>query len=155
MLKRQIEDYLISWKDSNNKKCLIINGARQVGKTYIIEHFANVGDIFEIRCWKEEVSEIVRASLYGVAIDDKNEVSIKGIVTKELLEELLTDNPTDKTIYNKMTSYFTVNIKNDLYDIRSEHYGTEMYIEITAAKDIAFFEQVISQYSDQFSIETL
>ena len=121
----------------------------------IIEHFANVGDIFEIRCWKEEVSEIVRASLYGVAIDDKNEVSIKGIVTKELLEELLTDNPTDKTIYNKMTSYFTVNIKNDLYDIRSEHYGTEMYIEITAAKDIAFFEQVISQYSDQFSIETL
>ena len=64
-------------------------------------------------------------------------------------------NPTDKTIYNKMTSYFTVNIKNDLYDIRSEHYGTEMYIEITAAKDIAFFEQVISQYSDQFSIETL
>ena len=39
----------------------------------IIEHFANVGDIFEIRCWKEEVSEIVRASLYGVAIDDKNE----------------------------------------------------------------------------------
>lgn len=63
----------------------------------IIEHFANVGDIFEIRCWKEEVSEIVRASLYGVAIDDKNEVSIKGIVTKELLEELLTDNPTEAT----------------------------------------------------------
>lgn len=68
-------------------------------------------------------------------------MSIKGIVTKELLEELLTDNPTDKTIYNKMTSYFTVNIKNDLYDIRSEHYGTEMYIEITAAKDIAFLNR--------------
>lgn len=40
MLRRQIEDYLISWKNSSNKKCLIINGARQVGKTYIIEHFA-------------------------------------------------------------------------------------------------------------------
>ena len=85
----------------------------------------------------------------------KNEVSIKGIVTKELLEELLTDNPEDKTIYNKMTSFFTVNIKNDLYDIWSEHYGTEMYLEIAAAKDIAFFEQVINQYSDQFSIGTL
>ena len=121
----------------------------------IMEHFTNVGDTFEIRCWKEELSEIARASLYGAAIDDKNEVSIKGIVTKELLEELLTDNPEDKTIYNKMTSFFTVNIKNDLYDIWSEHYGTEMYLEIAAAKDIAFFEQVINQYSDQFSIGTL
>lgn len=100
----------------------------------IMEHFTNVGDTFEIRCWKEELSEIARASLYGAAIDDKNEVSIKGIVTKELLEELLTDNPEDKTIYNKMTSFFTVNIKNDLYDIPislvSEHYSNKaLFVE--------------------------
>lgn len=122
-----------------------------------------VTDLLTLELQEREANRInrmVKTAGFRVmkTLDDfvwKNEVSIKGIVTKELLEELLTDNPTDKTIYNKMTSYFTVNIKNDLYDIRSEHYGTEMYIEITAAKDIAFFEQVISQYSDQFSIETL
>ncbi|HIY63785.1 MAG TPA: hypothetical protein H9730_10060 [Candidatus Mediterraneibacter stercoripullorum] len=121
----------------------------------IMEHFTNVGDTFEIRCWKEEVSEITRASLYGAAIDDKNEVSIMGIVTKELIEELLADNPADKEIYNKMTRYFTVNIKNDLYDIWSGHYGTEMYIEMASVKDIEFFEQVMDQYSEMFSIAML
>lgn len=40
MLKRIIEDELIVWKNNPNKKCLIIEGARQVGKTYIIKHFA-------------------------------------------------------------------------------------------------------------------
>lgn len=40
MLKRKIEDELMTWKNNQNKKCLIIEGARQVGKTYIIKHFA-------------------------------------------------------------------------------------------------------------------
>ena len=40
MLKREIETKLIEWKNQTNKKCLIINGARQVGKTYIVEKFA-------------------------------------------------------------------------------------------------------------------
>ena len=41
MLRREIEQNLIEWKNNKNKKCLIVNGARQVGKTFIIEHFAN------------------------------------------------------------------------------------------------------------------
>lgn len=40
MLKREIEDKLIEWKNKTDKKCLIISGARQVGKTYIVEKFA-------------------------------------------------------------------------------------------------------------------
>ncbi len=39
MLKREIEDKLIEWKSKSDKKCLIISGARQVGKTYIVEKF--------------------------------------------------------------------------------------------------------------------
>ena len=35
MLKREIENTLIAWKNKQNKKCLIIRGARQVGKTFI------------------------------------------------------------------------------------------------------------------------
>lgn len=118
----------------------------------IIEHFVRVGDTFEIRCWKEELSEIASAAFYGSAVDDENEVSIKGCVTEKLLEELLTDEPVDKSVYNKMTKYFTVNVKNSSCNISSEHYGTEMYIEITSDKDIAFFEQVMNQYPEGFSV---
>lgn len=39
-LKRKIDDFLISWKESAEKKPLIVKGARQIGKTKSIEHFA-------------------------------------------------------------------------------------------------------------------
>ena len=37
MLKRKILNDLINWKNTKNKECLLVKGARQVGKTYIIE----------------------------------------------------------------------------------------------------------------------
>ncbi len=40
MLKRKIMDQLIKWKESKEKKCLLLYGARQVGKTYIVDQFA-------------------------------------------------------------------------------------------------------------------
>ena len=118
----------------------------------IMEHFVRVGDTFEIRCWREEVAEIEQASLYGTTIDSKYEVSIKGVMTNDLLKKLLTEEPTDKSIYNKMTKYFTLHVKNDLCDIWSEHYGTEMVIDIIADTDIEFFEQVMGQYPESFSM---
>lgn len=43
MLKRKIYDDLLEWKDRRRseqlKKCLLIRGARQVGKTYIVKEF--------------------------------------------------------------------------------------------------------------------
>ncbi len=38
-MKRKISDSLVEWKDSAGRMPLIINGARQVGKTYILEQF--------------------------------------------------------------------------------------------------------------------
>ena len=38
-MKRKIIDNLVEWKDSQNRKPLIVNGARQIGKTYIINEF--------------------------------------------------------------------------------------------------------------------
>ncbi len=38
---RHIEKYLKEWKNSANRKPLILRGARQVGKTYIIKKLAN------------------------------------------------------------------------------------------------------------------
>ena len=40
MLKRKIYDDLIRWKNRADKLCLLVKGARQVGKTFIIEKFA-------------------------------------------------------------------------------------------------------------------
>lgn len=39
-MKRAIENQLIAWKLSPDRKPLILNGARQVGKTYILKEFA-------------------------------------------------------------------------------------------------------------------
>lgn len=38
-MKRNIENYLVAWKDSPKRKPLILRGARQVGKTFIINAF--------------------------------------------------------------------------------------------------------------------
>jgi len=38
-MKRKILDSLVEWKSSDERKPLILNGARQVGKTYILEVF--------------------------------------------------------------------------------------------------------------------
>ena len=40
MLKRKIENELLDWKNTDNKKPLIIKGCRQCGKTFIVKEFA-------------------------------------------------------------------------------------------------------------------
>ncbi|MCR5632980.1 MAG: AAA family ATPase [Eubacterium sp.] len=39
MLRRDIIDELKKWKDDSKRKCLVIRGARQVGKTYAVQRF--------------------------------------------------------------------------------------------------------------------
>lgn len=39
-LKRKIDQYLIDWKNNPDRNPLIIKGARQIGKTFSIEYFA-------------------------------------------------------------------------------------------------------------------
>ena len=40
MLERKITNILMEWKEETKKPCLLIRGARQVGKTFIINQFA-------------------------------------------------------------------------------------------------------------------
>ena len=42
MLRRKIESALAEWKKRDDKLCLLVKGARQVGKTFIIEEFAHI-----------------------------------------------------------------------------------------------------------------
>lgn len=38
-MERSIYNKLVEWKNKQNHKPLILNGARQVGKTYILQEF--------------------------------------------------------------------------------------------------------------------
>lgn len=39
MLKRKIYQTLLTWKANHQRECLLIKGARQIGKTFIIDYF--------------------------------------------------------------------------------------------------------------------
>ena len=39
MLKRKMFDYLKNWRMNKGQECLLIKGARQVGKSYIVQAF--------------------------------------------------------------------------------------------------------------------
>lgn len=39
MLKRKFYDTLVEWKNSHKKECLLVKGARQIGKTFTIDQF--------------------------------------------------------------------------------------------------------------------
>ena len=54
-LKRKIDDFLIKWKEDINRKPLIVKGARQIGKTESIMHFANANYIL-ILLWIRDLS---------------------------------------------------------------------------------------------------
>ena len=49
-MKREMYAELLNWKNNSNKKPLIVFGARQVGKTYLIERFAkdNYENVYSI-----------------------------------------------------------------------------------------------------------
>lgn len=46
MLKRLIDWHLLKWKESTNRKALLIRGARQVGKTHSVRNLAKTFDDF-------------------------------------------------------------------------------------------------------------
>ena len=50
MLKRKAAAVLKHWVQTKDKKCLVVQGARQTGKTYIVERFAeeNFEEVLEI-----------------------------------------------------------------------------------------------------------
>lgn len=49
-LRRKFDDYLLAWRADHNRKPLLVKGARQVGKTESIRHFAkaNYDNVIEV-----------------------------------------------------------------------------------------------------------
>lgn len=71
MLKRKVLNDLKKWKDNHKNECLMVLGARQIGKTYIIRKFANdnYDNVLEINFLERpECKEIFDGNLDSVSI---------------------------------------------------------------------------------------
>ena len=57
-MERLIIEELLQWKTSPRRKPLILNGARQVGKTWILKHFGEIhyDNVAYINCDKESLA---------------------------------------------------------------------------------------------------
>ena len=64
-MERTVLQQLISWKNSDDRKPLILNGARQVGKTWVLREFAK-------REYKKESYVICRKNEYARSIFTKD-----------------------------------------------------------------------------------
>lgn len=74
MLKRKIYDTLLEWKKTKNRECLLVKGARQVGKTFIIEQFGkdNYESYIYLNFYENpEYKKIFEGSLEAVEIYKK------------------------------------------------------------------------------------
>ncbi len=118
----------------------------------IIRCFIKENAKLQIRCWNEELSEIEQASRYGTPHVERNETCIDGVVCSDFLDELLNSaKPEDKTIYNKMTMYFTIIVSDGKNIFESAHYGTELYI-VTLSENLNQFNEIMKPHIDSFSI---
>ena len=65
-MQRNILGELIRWKESANRKPLILNGARQVGKTYILQEFGKLyyKEVAYLNCDRNEVLRQIFAQDY-------------------------------------------------------------------------------------------
>lgn len=84
MLKRKMYDRLLEWKKNKGTECLLIKGARQVGKTYLVRQFganeyesfieinfhmqSNLKSIFEGELSSEEIFKRITANIPGVKL---------------------------------------------------------------------------------------
>lgn len=84
MLKRKMYDKLLEWKNKKKKECLLLKGARQVGKTYLVRQFgkneydsfieinfhmqSSLKVIFEGDRSAEEVYKRITANIPGVKL---------------------------------------------------------------------------------------
>ena len=68
--KRNIDQYLLEWKNSQRRKPLLVRGARQVGKSSSIRHLGESFDYFV------EINFETRPEYRQIFIDNKNLIDI-------------------------------------------------------------------------------
>lgn len=82
MLRRKAYDFLTEWKNSHSRSCLMIKGARQVGKTYLAREFGNkeYESFIEINFIRQpELKSIFSGELSAEEIYKRMTAQIRGI----------------------------------------------------------------------------
>lgn len=77
---------LVEWKDSANRKPLMLYGARQVGKTYVLKEFGNreFENMVYINCYRNEAMEVLFAQDVNV---DRILVGLSAISEEEIIPQ--------------------------------------------------------------------
>lgn len=81
---RNITEELIQWKNKKNRKPLILSGARQVGKTYILKKFgeSEFSNVAYINCDDNESAK----NLFAQDYDVKRIITSIGALTEQVIE---------------------------------------------------------------------
>ena len=94
-MKRDIYNKLLQWKNDSNRKPLIITGARQVGKTWIMREFGRneYDDVVYINCDNEKRMETLLSDDYNIdrillGLQAISGINIKSDKTLIILDEI-------------------------------------------------------------------
>lgn len=93
-LKRKIDNFLLNWKDDENRKPLIVKGCRQIDKTESIRHFAKIAgyeSFIEINFVKEEKYK---------------KITIDGYTASSIIKNISFLDPSKKFINGKTLIFF-------------------------------------------------
>ena len=115
--------------------------------------FIHVGDAFEIRCFKQDTEAIRLALSYGKQDDDVQsdyEVSIKGMVTKGMLKDVLSFEPCEVHGFTRLTPHFTLVVGR----LSSEHHGMEVHLSGLSPQEVERVESIMEPVGDRVSILT-
>lgn len=149
MLKRKIYNILLEWKKNKSRECLLVKGARQVGKTFIIERFGreNYESYIYLNFYKNpEYKEIFDGSLDAVEIYKKislylNDVRFSDNNTLIFLDEIQ-DCPNARTALKFLAI-------DDRYDVIAS--GSLLGIHYREIASIPVgYEKTIEMYSLDF-----
>ena len=154
-LKRKFYDYLLAWKGEEARQCLLVNGARQIGKTFIIEKFGreNYESFIEINFSLEpECIAIFEGALDARSIRERL-TAIKGDVriipgkTLLFLDEIQ-DCPNARTAFKPLAldGTFDVVASGSLLGIK---YKKRKLRKITRSVPVGF-ERQVTMYSLSF-----
>lgn len=93
MLKRKIYNKLVKWKNSQNKKALLIRGPRQVGKTFIIREFG-----------KTEYESFIEINF--ITNSDFKQIFYESLEPKEIYRAIMSRVPNANLIEGKTLIFF-------------------------------------------------
>lgn len=142
MLKRKIYSKLVEWKATKKQECLLVNGARQIGKTFIIDTFGreNYKNYVYLNLFKNpELKEIFEGSLEPNEIYKRLQINVKDAVLKEKETLIFID---EIQVCPKARTALKFLAIDDKYDVIAS--GSLLGIHYNQAKEGEEFEKQIS-----------